>query len=147
MYKILVVDDNEEVCYFLSTIIRKENCAPLVFKNADDVLSDSTSTEDIDIAILDINMPGDSGVKLAWKLRKKLPDLPIVILSGNLSQWYIPDIRDCGADCIIEKPADVKMLQNTIHRFTVMGRKGSCLNCPYCGNGCTYYIEDTQAAG
>lgn len=147
MYKILVVDDNEEVCFFLSTIIRKQNCAPLVFKNAADLLSCNVSANDIDIAILDINMPGDSGVKLAWELRGIIPDLPIIILSGNLNQWCLPDIRDCGVDCILEKPVDVKMFQNIIHRFAEMGRDGGCENCRYLDNGCTNYKEIDQRAG
>ncbi|MHC4874323.1 MAG: response regulator [Planctomycetota bacterium] len=144
MYKVLVVDDDNDVCHFLSEIITLEKCEPVVFNNSADVFSDLRKLKDINMAILDINMPGDSGVKIAWDLRKKFPNLPIVILSGYLSQWYIPDIRDCGADCVLEKPADIEMLRQTINRFTSKGRKGGCQTCSYADKDCPAVIHASK---
>ena len=59
-----------------------------------------------DLAILDLALPGMSGAELAWRIREKSPDLPLVALSGKLKTWDADDLEDLGFTRIFAKPMD-----------------------------------------
>lgn len=58
------------------------------------------SESEFDVLMTDINMPGVSGIELISRVRKDLPDLPIVVYSGCSAS----DLSDLGPDIqVIEK--------------------------------------------
>jgi PAS domain S-box-containing protein len=78
----LVAEDEELVRLFLV-----ENLASLNFRivqaaSSAEAMVAMDSTPHIDVAIIDIGLPDRSGLDLARELRKRLPDLPLVIASG-----------------------------------------------------------------
>jgi DNA-binding response OmpR family regulator len=67
-----------------------------------------------DVAVVDINLPGQSGVEFCWNLHRKDPEIPVVIVSAVLQQWDPADIRDCGAQVVLDKAQPVKDIIATI---------------------------------
>ncbi len=134
---VLIVDDNLEIRQLLSLLSKKQGYTPISYANTAEVLKDnSILNSDIKLAILDITMPGESGVSLAWTLQEKIPDTPIMVFSGNLSNWEISDIKDCGVDCIVEKPCKVEIMQQLINYLITTGKGSDCKKCLYYGNTC-----------
>lgn len=67
-------------------------------------LDDLCLEESIDIVILDLNLPGESGLSIAARFRSQLPDLGIIVLSARTSGVDRIGSYDKGADIYIPKP-------------------------------------------
>lgn len=67
-------------------------------------LDDLSQETAIDILILDLNLPGLSGLEIAQLYREKYHDLGIIILSARTSAVDRIGSYDCGADIYIPKP-------------------------------------------
>jgi CheY-like chemotaxis protein len=81
--KVLVVEDNVEVGRFATQILEDLGYAPEWAANAEAALERLGSDGDgFDVVFSDVVMPGMGGLALADELRRRLPDLPVVLTSG-----------------------------------------------------------------
>lgn len=67
-------------------------------------LDDLTQETDIDILILDLNLPGESGLAIAQRYRQQRPTLGIIILSARTAGIDRLQSYEHGADIYIPKP-------------------------------------------
>lgn len=70
--------------------------------NADDAIA-LVGAQQIDVAILDYNMPGRDGLELAAELREKHPQMPIAIITANIQDEIIAKARSINAT-FVSKP-------------------------------------------
>ncbi len=101
----LIVDDDSRVRAMLVELLSKAGFRCVEAADGEEalgLLGDHTPH----LSILDLALPGMSGAELAWKLRKRLPEAPIVALSGHLASWDQDDLKDLGFDRIFPKPMD-----------------------------------------
>lgn len=125
---VLLVEDEADARDLLSEVVRLEGGTPIgcaATSGVDALLE----THQPCLAILDIRLPGEHGVCLAWRLRKRFSRLPIIVFSGQLHCWDTDDIQDCGADCILEKPCELNTLRFSIRHFMEYGRDWHCGRC------------------
>ena len=61
----------------------------------------------LDIVVLDLHLPGLSGVETARRLRSILPDIRIVVLTGYAVEPYMPALRWLGVQGYLAKSASV----------------------------------------
>ncbi|MHC4886655.1 MAG: response regulator [Planctomycetota bacterium] len=119
MAKIMVIDDEEGVRYLLASLFSLDGhtaCFPDPIQDAPAILP---YTEP-DLALLDINLGVDSnGVELAWKLHTLRTDLPIVFMSGQLEEWELDDLIDCGGCAFLPKPFTIYEVRSVIDRLTI----------------------------
>jgi two-component system, chemotaxis family, chemotaxis protein CheY len=101
---ILVVDDSRVSRMLIRTIINHSNPNATVIEasNAEDALSKTQST-DIDIATLDLNMPGMDGLLLAARLLERFPQAKIGLLTANI-QEAVKQKADALKISFISKP-------------------------------------------
>lgn len=69
---------------------------------------------EIDAILLDVNLPGESGLSLAKRLRQTKPDLGIIMLSARTSSQERSEGFRSGADIYLSKPASIQ----EIHQAT-----------------------------
>lgn len=81
----LVVDDEPEMCWILENIIKKNGFTCLKADSAQEAIT-LTERQPFRMAFLDAKLPDIDGLKLARRLRKFDPRLPIVIVSGYFYQ-------------------------------------------------------------
>ena len=81
----LVVDDEPEMCWILENILRKNGFTCQTALNAQEAIA-LTERQPFRMAFLDAKLPDIDGLKLARRLRKLAPRLPIVIVSGYFYQ-------------------------------------------------------------
>jgi CheY-like chemotaxis protein len=70
------------------------------------------------LIILDINMPGGTGIQALTKLKKstKTGSIPVIVLSGN-SELDLPrQVKELGADEFLSKPINPEVLTLAIQR-------------------------------
>ena len=81
--RILVVEDNDQVGAFASTLLQDLGYETLFAADAESALDLlQGQSEPIDLVFTDVVMPGMSGVELAQKIRQLRPTLPVVLTSG-----------------------------------------------------------------
>ncbi len=104
MINVIIADDHEIVIDGLVSILDKEDDINVVGKamNGDDVIKLLRNCR-IDVAVLDIEMPGKTGVELSLYIKEKHPNVKILILTMYKTQEFVRQIISAGANGYILK--------------------------------------------
>lgn len=100
---VLVVDDDPLILTVVDLMVRhmghtvRTACDGVA---ALDVLADAPA----DIIVSDIRMPGMDGLALARLVRKDYPNIPIILMTGYLSEYSSVGASEIGVDGILKKP-------------------------------------------
>lgn len=123
MIRILVVDDHNIVHQGLTFILDESHNMEIVARctNGADTL-EWISENDCDVALVDIAMPGMSGVDLLKQLRKEKPQLPVLILSAYPEDQYAVRLIKAGASGYLNKECVPEEVVNAV-RNVVSGKK------------------------
>jgi DNA-binding response OmpR family regulator len=106
-YRILVVDDEKDLCEILQFNLSSEGWEIEVAHSAEEALT--KSPESFDLILLDVMMGGMSGFKLADKLRKEMNlSVPIIFLTARESENDMLTGFNVGGDDYITKPFSIK---------------------------------------
>ena len=110
-YKILIVEDDEELLDLLVKCLTKENFKVIKAKDGKKALN-LFYQENPDILVLDLNLPDLKGIEICRIIRKEeeYDDVAIMIISGNISDADKIEGLSVGADDYIEKPFNTKEL-------------------------------------
>jgi two-component system, OmpR family, alkaline phosphatase synthesis response regulator PhoP len=107
--KILIVDDEEDLCEILKYNLDNEGFITDVAHSAEDALKKSLT--DFDLLLLDVMMGQMSGFKLADKLRKELyNNVPVIFLTAKDTENDLLTGFSLGADDYISKPFSINEL-------------------------------------
>jgi two-component system alkaline phosphatase synthesis response regulator PhoP len=107
--KILIVDDEEDLCEILQYNLTNEGYKTDIAHSAEEALTKPLST--YDLLMLDVMMGPMSGFKLADKLRKELDiSIPVIFLTAKDTENDILTGFSLGADDYITKPFSVNEL-------------------------------------
>lgn len=81
--KILVVDDEDQVIEFISTVLEENGYIPIIARDGEEAM-DIIRQNRPDLVILDILMPKQSGIRMYRELKtsESLKDIPVIIYSG-----------------------------------------------------------------
>ncbi len=77
---------------------------------------------DVDVLLMDISMPDQSGIDALAAIKARFPDLPVLILSGFPEAHYATTLLRQGASGYINKEADPEEIVKAIHTV-VRGRR------------------------
>ncbi|MGD9836025.1 MAG: response regulator transcription factor, partial [Piscinibacter sp.] len=77
---------------------------------------------DVDVLLMDISMPDQSGVDTLAAVKARFPDLPVLILSGFPAEHYAAHLLRQGASGYLNKECDPEEIATAI-RTVVRGRK------------------------
>ena len=101
----LVVDDDETFCKVLATALRKRGFAVRTAQDVDSAYA-LAREESPEFVVLDLKMPGDSGLALVQKLKNLDAHTRIVVLTGYASVATAVEAIKLGATHYLTKPAD-----------------------------------------
>jgi two-component system, chemotaxis family, chemotaxis protein CheY len=119
--KVLVVDDEPQVCSLLATALSDAGYEVTVSGDGRLVGVDVAAT---DLAFVDIFMPERDGLEVIEHLRDSAPDLAIVAMTGdpNYHGMHALDLaRRMGADATLSKPFAMKAALSTCSEL--LGRR------------------------
>jgi len=128
MSKVFIADDHPLFrCGLRLSLNQKENIevvgeAENGFNAVEKILSNHP-----DIALIDVDMPGLSGIGAIRMLRKAIPELKILVLSAHDDDHYVRDSMSAGADGYLLKSIDGGALIQIIELFC----KGEPVFSPY----------------
>lgn len=105
MYKILVADDHPLFREAIHSVIASAypDADILETDSLDEALVMVQSDEDLDLILLDLNMPGMNGLNGLISMRNEFPTIPVVIISAEDDKQIVLQAITCGAVGFISK--------------------------------------------
>ena len=124
-YCVLVVDDDEEIRTFLTTLMTDEGAAALQAADGDEALATAIRAKP-DLITLDLSMPGRDGIETFCDLRQNpaTEQIPVCIITGHPEfRKVIYDRPVTPPEGFIEKPCDPEHVVKTIRRILGLGKR------------------------
>jgi FixJ family two-component response regulator len=105
-----VVDDDESVREALPDLLRESGYAAQAFASAEELLGSGDIVR-FGCLVLDIAMPGMSGLELHRELRRRGQRIPVVFITANGDQTVRPRLLEQGAvDCLFKPFSETALL-------------------------------------
>jgi DNA-binding response OmpR family regulator len=111
--RVLVVDDEAFVLQMLVDMLTTFGYEVRSARTFDDARTEITSFSP-HVIVLDLRMPGTSGLDGLAYLRAHHRTVPVIIVSGEVNQKAAEAVRAAGAFDVVAKPFDVKVLRELV---------------------------------
>lgn len=121
--KILIVDDHDLFRKGLSLILSSldKNIIVIEASGCDSANQQVSDNPDLDLVLLDLNLPGKDGFAALDNLSRKYPTLPIAIISASKKRDDMKRALDSGAVGYIPKETKSSILLNTLQLIMAGG--------------------------
>ncbi|MCG3148239.1 MAG: Regulator of RpoS [Verrucomicrobiae bacterium] len=127
-YRILLVDDDDEVRKALTKLLQHEGYSVTAQPDVTSAVRCLAGNEEtFDLVISDVVMPDINGMEFLHLLKADIPDLPVILITafGDLGGYY--KSRSKGAAAYLCKPLEIEAFLDTVrralkHRPVVQGR-------------------------
>ena len=100
--RILVVDDEESMCKYLSILLKKEGYEVITANSGQEALQVFESTP-LDLVMTDIQMPKMDGIQLLKGIKGMDPSIPVIIMTAYASEQSAIEAVNLGAFCYLQK--------------------------------------------
>jgi PAS domain S-box-containing protein len=112
---ILYVDDESAVREVARTVLARLNFRPIIAPDAMAGLIQAVENRaSLRAVITDLHMPQMGGMEFVAALRRVLPGIAVIVASGRLDAPSEQELRNLGAQFILEKPFTEEMLRNAL---------------------------------
>ncbi len=109
--KIMIVDDEDAIRLLYKEEFEEDGYDIVAYENGQDAL-DAFKKENPDIVILDIAMPGMSGLDVLGKIKEMSPSTPVIMSTAY--SHYKEDFYTWAADAYIVKSPDLAQLKDKV---------------------------------
>jgi CheY-like chemotaxis protein len=115
-WRVLVADDDPEICTLIKTILSKGPYEVTLCNDAESALVHIQQDKRFDILISDFMLPGISGIELITQVRQNdlTARIPIVMISGHSNYAMDARAKAAGANAFLNKPFSLKQLRATV---------------------------------
>jgi two-component system, cell cycle response regulator DivK len=115
---ILYVEDNPDNRSLIRRVLESEDYSVIEAVNANQAL-EKLNDGNIDLVLMDINMPDMDGYTLTSKIKavQKFSKIPIVAVTANVMRGDREKSLEAGCDGYIQKPIDIDTLSQQIERY------------------------------
>lgn len=122
---IAIVDDDESVCRALERLVRSLGMAAEAHASSEDFVHQVESLPSFkpDCVILDVQMPGMSGIEVQARLRRIHKDIPVIFITAYDDQMAREQALAGGALAFLRKPCNDALFIRTLD--AALGRRGS----------------------
>ena len=121
METILIVDDEQSISQSLEGILGDEGFRTVSAATGEEALA-LAQTEDPDLILLDIWMPGIDGLETLKRLRQSRPGQPVIMMSGHGTIETAVKATRLGAYDFIEKPLSLEKVLLSIQNAMKIGQ-------------------------
>ncbi|MFH1293740.1 MAG: response regulator [Pseudomonadota bacterium] len=111
----LILDDDQAIRLSLEKLVKREFLRPLLAADAKTAL-EILSQEEIDIVILDINLPDMDGLEVLKKIKEKKPECQVIVITGQGTREIAIQSLRRGAIDYLEKPIEMEEFSAALGR-------------------------------
>ncbi len=117
---ILYVEDNPDNRSLIRRVLESEGYSVVEAINASQAL-EKLEAGNIDLVLMDINMPDMDGYTLTAKIKavQRFSKIPIVAVTANVMRGDREKSLEAGCDGYIQKPIDIDTLSQQIERYII----------------------------
>jgi len=119
--KVLVVDDEEEICLMLRDFLTDEGYDVSYACSADGAMQQLQGVRPA-LVLLDVKMPGKTGIEFLKELKALDPHMVVVMITALKDIETFKQCREAGASDYITKPIDLNYLRESTFISTLMNR-------------------------
>ena len=128
LYKILVVDDEAPVRDLLGDLLKKEDCLPVGCGSGEEALT-ILKAETFDVVLLDIKLPGMTGLEVLKEIKQLYTKLPVVMITGfGFDEELISKSKQLGCCGYIGKNMPVAQIIVVFKQFVKEAKEKAALN-------------------
>jgi CheY-like chemotaxis protein len=109
--KVLIADDDKQLCQLLSTVLRGKGCEVVLAFDSMQVVMQAIRNSP-DVIVLDIVMPGGTGIEALKNLKanSKTTAIPVLAISAKTDPRLAKQAKDLGAAEFMRKPLNTEEL-------------------------------------
>lgn len=107
--QVLVVDDDIRMTKTICDILQIKGYGVMDANSGEEALAKLQSCIP-DCILMDIKMEGIDGIETLKIIREKVPGIPIILMSGYVTEEQVSDAKYHGAYIVMNKPVDIKTL-------------------------------------
>jgi DNA-binding NarL/FixJ family response regulator len=113
--KLIVADDHTLFRNGMALLLKGQcDCEIWEGDGLDAALAEVEAHADVDLALLDLHMPGMNGVEGIRRFKARHPKLPVIILTGAEEPQQIQDVLSAGASGFIPKSSTSAVMLSAI---------------------------------
>lgn len=113
MKKILIIDDEEGMCWALEKSLSQDGFEVLTTTNGNDGLT-IFNNHPVELILLDIKLKESNGLLILEQIRKTNTKVPILVMTGYSSMSMALEAMAKGATGYLTKPVKVSNLRETV---------------------------------
>ncbi len=121
--KILVVDDSEEVREVLRELLSRHGHTVVTAPDGESGLVELDSRV-FDLAMIDLGLPGISGLEVANRLKERWPATRVALMTGYGDRMGPDDAQSKGVDFVLAKPFSLDQLRSVVDHALSVGQAG-----------------------
>ena len=114
-FTILVVEDNESNIMFFKSALKRTGANIIIAVNGEQAIENVKNIPDIDIVLMDINLPKIDGLAATREIKKISPSLPVIIQTAYVLNFKEKECYEAGCDFFVEKPIRLTILYKAIN--------------------------------
>jgi CheY-like chemotaxis protein len=111
--KILVVDDSEEVREVLRELLSRHGYTVVTSPDGESGLVE-LEARTFDLAMVDLGLPGISGLEVAHRLKSRWPATRVALMTGYGDRMGSEDVKSKGVDFVLAKPFSLDQLRSVV---------------------------------
>jgi DNA-binding NtrC family response regulator len=123
-FRILVVDDEEVVRCTVEMFLDFLGHSAVCVKDGQAGIGE-LQEKDYDAAIVDIRMPGLSGLEFLARSKEIRPEIPVILISGHGNDQTRIEAREAGAFAFLAKPFRLEAIRQIIENIRTSREAGS----------------------
>jgi DNA-binding response OmpR family regulator len=118
LHKVLIADDEHNIRHILDFSLNSEGFDVVAVSNGEDAFTMAV-TENPDLIILDVMMPGQGGIETCRQLKadERTAAIPVILLTARAQRRDREEGTAAGADEYITKPFSPQKVINAVQKF------------------------------
>lgn len=112
--KLLIVDDQQGIRLLLNEVFKREGYETFLAANGIEAL-DIAERIKPDGVLLDMKIPGMDGIEILKRLKSKMPDVPVVMMTAYGELDLIQEAMKLGAAHYFTKPFDIYEVRDAVN--------------------------------
>lgn len=109
-FRVLVIDDDPGVRDYMEALVTRQGYRVFAVADGEQALQTLDETQP-DVITLDVVLPGIDGLETLSRLKQRMPEVPVVMLSGHGQARTIVEAMRLGASDFLRKPFEVEELE------------------------------------